>query len=140
MFIFPFLIPKWFPYRITLFISLFLVSICTLLIAPVFAPMNLISMLIGLGVGGFPHSMLVIPNMPEMMQACKEAFPEVEDLDHANSLLSGMLNACFGAGQAIGPFLGAIIYQAVGFRASQVIFGSLALIYTFVYYRCVDGG
>ena len=76
-FLLPWLIPDWVPNRVTLFVSLFLVSIFTLLIGPFFEAQNLTSMLIGLGFGGFPHSMLVIPNMPEMMQACKEAFPEV---------------------------------------------------------------
>ena len=76
-FLLPWLIPDWVPHRVTLFTALLVISFCTLLVGPFFAPKNLASMLVGLGVGGFPQSMMVIPNMAEMMQACKVAFPEV---------------------------------------------------------------
>ena len=52
------------------------------------------------------------------MEAFKELYPEVQDVNYANSLLSGMLNAFFGMGQAIGPLLGAILYQELGFRTT----------------------
>jgi len=54
-------------------------------------------MVAGLAFSGFFMGFLSIPNMPEMMVACHEAFPRC-DLMHANSLLSGMLTAGFGAG------------------------------------------
>ena len=54
-------------------------------------------MLLGLGFSGFIMGFMSIPNMPEMMNAAREANPNC-DLDHANSLLSGMLNAGFGVG------------------------------------------
>ena len=71
---FPYVVPSWVPYRVTLFVSLIIITISTLMIGPVFAKQNLISMLVGLGISGGVQSMMVIPNMPEMMQACKETF------------------------------------------------------------------
>ena len=54
-------------------------------------------MLAGLTLTGSTMGPLAIPNMAEMMQATKLAYPDC-DLDHANSLLSGMLNSSFGIG------------------------------------------
>lgn len=81
----------------------------TFLIGPAFEDKNLTVMLVGLVLTGSCMGPLAIPNMAEMMQATKLAYPD-SDLDHANSLLSGMLNSSFGVGQAIGPLLGAALY------------------------------
>ena len=67
-------------------------------------------MIVGQGLSGFLMGFLCIPNMPEMMQATRIAYPDY-DLVHANGLLSGMLNAGFGFGQALGPIIGAILFE-----------------------------
>jgi len=43
-----------------------------------------------------------------MLQGLFEVYPNC-DVEEASSLLSGLLNAAFGLGQALGPFLGAVL-------------------------------
>lgn len=69
----------------------------------------MVVMLIGLATSAIFYAPTIIPNMSEMMVSTRLHFPE-HDLEHANSLLSGMLNSCFGIGQASGPLLGSFIY------------------------------
>ena len=76
--------------------------------------------------------------MPEMMVATAEAYPKC-DLDHANSLLSGMLNAGFGSGQAIGPILGSFLYQLTGFRMTMNIMAALVVFQATVYLITANG-
>jgi len=47
--------------------------------------------------------------MDEMMRASMKAWPNL-DLEHTNSLLSGILSSAFGAGMALGPLLGAYFF------------------------------
>jgi MFS family permease len=90
-------------------------GLSTFLIGPFFSDKNLGVMLLGLVLTGSCMGPLAIPNMAEMMDATKLAYPNC-DLHHANSLLSGILNSCFGVGQAAGPLLGAFLTQVLGFR------------------------
>ena len=53
-------------------------------------------------------------NEAEMMNATALKYPNC-DLDHANSLLSGILNSCYGLGNAIGPLLGGLLIQKTDF-------------------------
>ena len=57
----------------------------------------MIVMLIGLATSAIFYAPTIIPNMSEMMVSTRLHYPE-HDLEHANSLLSGMLNSCFGIG------------------------------------------
>ena len=83
-------------------------------------------MLSGLFLTGGFMGPLMIPNMAEMMYSTKQAFPDC-DMDHANSLLSGMLNASFGLGQSLGPILGSTLYQMTDYRLMNDIIGSIVL-------------
>jgi len=93
----PFAIPKWVEIRVTLFFGSLLLGGGMLLVGPVYEDQNLNVMLIGLGLSGLFLGPIMIPNMSEMMIATKIQYPE-SDLEHANSLLSGMLNCCYGLG------------------------------------------
>ena len=75
----------------------------------------MVIMLIGLATSAIFYAPTIIPNMSEMMVSTRLHYPD-HDLEHANSLLSGMLNSCFGIGQASGPLVGSAIYQLLGFR------------------------
>ena len=137
-FLLPFIVPKWVANRVTMITALFSLAFATVLVGPFFEDENLVSMMIGLGMSGFLMGFLCIPNMPEMMQACREAHPQC-DLEHANSLMSGMLNAGFGTGQAIGPLVGAFLFELVGFRMTMNITGLLTLAYAVIYLLCARG-
>ena len=93
----PVLVPRWVEARVTMIISVVLVGLATGLINPFFEDSSLVSMCVGLALCGFFMGPLCIPNMPEMMVATREQYPDC-DLEHANSLLSGMLMAGFGTG------------------------------------------
>jgi len=105
----PFILPKWLEIRVLLITVCFILGCSLLLVGPVFEEMNLIVMIVGLFLVGTCLGILVIPIMPEMMTSTKIKFPE-SDLEHANSLLSGILNALNGFGQALGPLLGSVLY------------------------------
>ena len=93
----PYIVPKWVEPRVTMITSLYIMAITVTLIGPFFTETNMTAMVLGLAISGFSMGFQTIPNMPEMMQATVVAYPKC-DLDHANSLLSGMLNAGFGTG------------------------------------------
>ena len=67
------------------------------LINPFFEDQSMISMCIGLGLLGFFMAPMSIPNMPEMMAAMREQYPDY-DMEHADSLLSGMILASYSTG------------------------------------------
>ena len=75
----------------------------------------MVSMCIGLALSGFFMAPMSLPNMPEMMTATREQYPDY-DLEHADSLLSGMLLASYSTGKAIGPLLGSFVYQISDFE------------------------
>ena len=93
----PFCIPKWVEIRVTLMIGSILLGGSILLVGPVYEEINLIVMLVGLALSGLFLGPIMIPNMAEMMQSTQLKYPD-SDLEHANSLLSGILNCCYGTG------------------------------------------
>lgn len=48
----PYIVPDSVPYRVTIFVSLIFLGVCSLLTGPVYPEQNLVSMLVGLGAGG----------------------------------------------------------------------------------------
>ena len=131
----PFILPKWVEGRLVIIISLLMMGTLTLLVGPVWEEKNMTAMLIGLGTSAIFLAPTVIPNMSEMMLSTRLAYPDA-DLDHANSLLSGLLNCCFGIGQASGPLIGSAIYQAMGFRALCDITAGLTVAFGILYIIC----
>jgi len=105
----PYIIPKWVEIRVVLMTGAFCLGSSVLLVGPFFEEKNLAVMCVGLFISGSFLGPLMIPNMAEMMFATKISYPE-SDLEHANSLLSGILNCCYGAGGALGPLMGASLY------------------------------
>ena len=95
-------------------------------------------MMFGLVLTGMAIGPLAVPNMAEMMHGTVLEYPDC-DLDHANNLLSSMLNSCFGIGQAIGPILGAFLYQSTDFRCMTSIIGSLIIVMAVLYLLYAGG-
>ena len=93
----PLCIPKWVEIRVTLITGLMILGGGVLLVGPFFEDQNLIIMLIGLFISGTFMGPTIIPNMAEMMYATRQKYPSA-DLEHANSLLSGMLSCMYGLG------------------------------------------
>mmetsp|Transcript_37150 Transcript_37150/g.45354 ORF Transcript_37150/g.45354 Transcript_37150/m.45354 type:complete len:115 (+) Transcript_37150:966-1310(+) len=105
----PYMLPKWVEIRVVLMTGAFLLGFSVLFIGPFYEEKNLTVMCVGLFVSGSLLGPIMIPNMAEMMFATKIHYP-AGDLEHANSLLSGILNCCYGAGGALGPLMGASLY------------------------------
>ena len=95
-------------------------------------------MLVALGVSGFCMGLMAIPNMAEMLRVTKEKFPEA-DMGHANHLLSGMLCSSFGLGQALGPIIGALIYEKTDFRTMCNAIGGATISFSILYFLCCQG-
>lgn len=93
----PYVVPRWVEHRVTLIVAMFGLGFSQLFVGPFFEEDNLLAMLIGLFLTGVFIGPLVIPNMAEMMRATAIRYPDCE-MDHANSLLSGILNCSFGLG------------------------------------------
>ena len=88
----PYMLPKWVEIRVTLITVCFVLGCSILFIGPVYEEKSLIVMMVGLFISGFCFGILTIPLMAEMMFATKIKFFE-SDLEHANSLLSGILTS-----------------------------------------------
>ena len=134
----PFLLPKWMEIRVWFIIGLLLMAIGTVFVGPFFEDMNLGVMCFGLFFSGCFLGPLIIPNMAEMMQATKLIYPD-SDLEHANSLLSGILNCCYGIGGSIGPLMSTALYQVSGFRLMCDIIGLEVIAFAILYFLTCKG-
>ena len=134
----PFIVPKWVEGRVEIITSLLFLGFLTLLIGPFYEDKNLVVMLIGLATSAIFYAPTIIPNMSEMMVSTRLHYPNY-DLEHANSLLSGLLNSCFGVGQASGPLVGSFIYQVMGFRALCDITAGICVGFGLLYLVCAQG-
>lgn len=134
----PYIFPKWFEIRVTLMSCMIGLGLSMFLVGPFFDEKNLAAMLIGLFMGGLFMGPLIIPNMAEMMQATKEAYPDC-DLNYANSLLSGLFSGSYNLGYASGPLVGSAIYQAAGFRIMCDSIGCALLAFAILYIICANG-
>ena len=134
----PYIFPKWMEIRVTLISCLIGLGASMLLVGPIYPDTNLAVMLVGLLLSGAFMGPLIIPNMAEMMHATKEAYPRC-DLDHANSLLSGLFNCSMSLGQAAGPLAGSAIYQLANFQTMCDSIGFSVLAFTLLYIICANG-
>ena len=129
----PRLIPHWIEIRLVLILCLIGLGFGSFLVGPVYTDLCLLSTISGLVITGLFIGPLLIPNVAEMMYAVKLAHPDCA-LDYANAKLSSLLNCCFALGQALGPILGAVLYQLTNFQLmNDSLAGfaiSVALLYT----------
>lgn len=135
----PYLQPEWMEARVLLMTAAFCIGISMSFVGPFYTDESLPVMCIALFFNGCLLGPLIIPNMGEMMAATELEYPEGVDLEHANSLLSGMLNSAYGAGGAIGPLLGSGIYQVLGFRSMCDIVCGIAFTFALTYFLVCNG-
>ena len=134
----PHVVPKWVEARVLLLTCLLGLSLSVLLVGPTFTELNLPVMIVGLFISGAFLGPLMIPNMAEMMRSVALVYPEY-DLESANSLMSGMLNGCYGIGQASGPLLGALLFQICGFRSMCDFVSAFVFCFFLLYIACAQG-
>ena len=88
----------------------------------------------GLIILGISWGIMSVPVMPEMQEAVEQR----EDLDYdeeeLDNFISGIFVVATGVGEAIGPMLSSILYDAYGFREAADIFAFMILIYGILYF------
>ena len=134
----PYVVPKWVEVRVTLMTSAFCLGFFFLLAGPVFVEKNLFVMCLGLFISGNFLAPLIIPNMTEMMYVTNKNWPSC-DFKLANSKLSGILNCCYGAGGAIGPLMGASLYEQFGFHVQCDVTAISVMSFALVYFLTCQG-
>ena len=134
----PYIVPSWIEHRVTMITFLLILGLSNFLIGPFYGGLDLPVMLTGLVLSGIALGPLVIPNMAEMMNATAQKYPDA-DLDHASSLLSGILNSCMGLGMAAGPILGGLLFEATNFNLMNTIIGGFLVLMALLYFVCAGG-
>jgi hypothetical protein len=71
----------------------------------------------GLALLGFGCGMIIIPIMPDMIEAVEEKHPEIEQNQLHNNI-SGLFIAFQGIGETSGPILGSVLEANFGFRSA----------------------
>ena len=137
-FLTPCIVPKWVEIRVTLILCLFGLGIGTLFLGPFYTDESLPAMLAGLTITGLFMGPMIILNMGEMMHATHLAYPHC-DHDHSKSLLSGMLNCCFGLGFIFGPSAGSLLYTTTSFTVENNVIGLFIIFMGLLYIVCASG-
>lgn len=137
-FLTPCLMPKWMEARVWLMSAAFFLGVSLYFVGPCFVNESLAAMCIGLFFTGSFLGPLIIPNMAEMIAATQQAYPD-SDLEHANSIIGGILNAAYGVGGAVGPLMGTLPYQFLGFSPMCAIVGSLCIVFAVMYFLTCKG-
>ena len=76
---------------------------------------------------GFGAAMIIIPILPDMLEAVEEEYPLL-DQEYLNNEISGLFIACQGLGEALGPVYGSTSESMYGFRTTEYM---LAIMITF---------
>jgi MFS family permease len=63
---------------------------------------------LGLAIMGSGAGMIVIPVLPEMIEAVEETYPDIDEIQLAN-IISGIFVAAQGIGETLGPVLGSVL-------------------------------
>jgi len=88
---------------------------------------------IGLCTMGLGCCMIIIPVLPDMIEATEEAYPGT-DMDQLHNGISGLFIAAQGFGETLGPVLGSVFKVHFGFRKSQDIIAVTLLSFMILYY------
>lgn len=81
---------------------------------------------------------VAIPALPEMIDAIKDRYPNC-NIELAGNYASGLLNSGNNLGQVVGPFFGATMYSAVGFRLTQDTLAISCIVFAVLYFFLAEG-
>lgn len=84
--------------------------------------------LLGLGAG-----MIIIPCLPEMIEATEIRYPGIE-MDVLHNKISGIFIAAQGVGETLGPVMGSVFEDLHEFRGSQDIMAFILLSFMVLYF------
>lgn len=88
--------------------------------------------ILGLAIMGFGCGMIIIPILPDMIEAVEEKITINESVLH--NQMSGLFIACQGLGETLGPVFGSTSENIYGFRVTQNILGITLLIFMVIYF------
>jgi MFS family permease len=89
--------------------------------------------MVGLVIMGLGCGMIIIPVLPDMIEASEERHPGT-DMDQLHNGISGLFIAAQGLGETLGPVLGSVFKVNFGFRLSQDILAISLLCFMVLYY------
>lgn len=134
-------IPETISKRFTLIVSSLLMGIFLFLVGPskiLGFEDSLTLMIVGLFITANFLAPLVIPVLPEMIEAAEEKFSANQKQvtgDYTGALLSTFL----GLGQVLGPLFGATTYAQLGFKVTQDIMAIICIVFAIIYFFVADG-
>jgi MFS family permease len=121
-----------------IFLGYLIVTIAMFLIGPskvLNLPEYTTITLAGLTIFGLGCGMIIIPVLPDMIEATEQRHPGT-DMDQLHNSISGLFIAAQGLGETLGPILGSIFENKYTFRPAvdllSIILFSFMIIYFFV--------
>jgi len=89
--------------------------------------------ILGLAIMGFGCGLIIIPVMPEMIEAVEQAYPNIEQ-DELHNNISGLFIAFQGIGETAGPILGSVLDDMYGFRTANDVMGSTVFTFMILFF------
>lgn len=90
----------------------------------------------GLCFMGFGAGMIIIPVLPDMIEATEERYPGV-DMNQLHNSISGLFIAAQGLGETLGPVTGSVFKNISNYRSSTDIMGAILIAFmTILYFTC----
>ena len=90
----------------------------------------------GLAVTGLGHGLLLVPLVPEKMEAAKRIYPGQDQ--RISDLVSGIHNAGMSAGEILGPLIGSWFYEQIGFARSCDVMAIIFVAFTITHILVCD--
>ena len=101
-------------------------------------PETLALSIVGLTTSAVFLAPMVIPALPEMIEASKEKYPN-QNKQTTNNYASALFNTGLGLGTCIGPLYGAMMYEKTNFRLTEDVLGILLIGFAVIYFGCAGG-
>ena len=132
--------PRRIEKRVTIIFAAFLSGVGYIFVGPsdLFNfPDSLVLMGVGQALAGIFSAFLIVPGLPEMVEATLPLYPGQER--EVNDLSSGIFNAFLGFGQVVAPAYGSFMTEAVGFRMTSDVVALLCMFFAILYFACAGG-
>lgn len=94
-------------------------------------------MILGQILHGIADPLMLVPSLPEMIDAAMEKHPNEEFL--INDLSAGIFNCVLGIGQISGPLYGSYMDSHFGYRLTSDFVALICLAYALIYFTFGKG-
>ena len=93
---------------------------------------------VGQALVGIFTATMMIPGLPEMVEAMKPKFPKEQER-LVNDYSSGIFNSFLGFGQVLAPIYGSTVTASLGFRLTADIVAIICFVFGILYFLLGDG-